>query len=96
MKKHISTIILIFVFIIGLSLLLYPTISDYWNSLHQSKAIATYIEQVADLDEEKYQKMLDNAYNYNASLLKRRTPYNITPEQKADYYITLDCGTYNH
>ncbi|MBQ4560751.1 MAG: class C sortase [Clostridia bacterium] len=92
MKKHISTIILIFVFIIGLSLLLYPTISDYWNSLHQSKAIATYIEQVADLDEEKYQKMLDNAYNYNASLLKRRTPYNITPEQKADYYITLDPG----
>ncbi len=92
MKKHISTIILIFVFIIGLSLLLYPTISDYWNSLHQSKAIATYVEQVADLDEEKYRKMLDEAYEYNISLTKRDVPYALTPQQKADYFIMLDPG----
>ncbi|MBQ4602190.1 MAG: class C sortase [Clostridia bacterium] len=92
MKKHLYTIILILVFIVGLSLLLYPTISDYWNSLHQSKAIATYIEQVADLDKERYQKILDNAYTYNASLLDRKTPYTLTPEQKAEYYALLDPG----
>ena len=40
MKKHLSTIILILVFLVGLSLLLYPTVSDYWNSFHQSRAIA--------------------------------------------------------
>ncbi len=92
MKKHLSTIILILVFIVGLSLLLYPTISDYWNSLHQSKAIATYIEQVADLDEDRYHKMLDDAYTYNASLLDRSTPYTLTPKQKAEYYALLDPG----
>ncbi len=92
MKKHLSTIVLILVFFVGLSLLLYPTISDYWNSLHQSKAIATYIEKVADLDEEKYQKMLDDAYTYNAGLINRSTSYSLTPKQKADYFILLDPG----
>ena len=33
----------------GLSLLLYPTVSDYWNSFHQSRAIATYVEQIAQI-----------------------------------------------
>lgn len=47
MKNRISTILLLVVFLTGLSLLLYPTVSDYWNSLHQSRAIATYAEQVA-------------------------------------------------
>ncbi len=92
MKKHLYTIVLILVFIIGLSLLLYPTISDYWNSLHQSKAIATYIEQIADLDNDKYQKMLQDAYDHNASLLNRTVQYVLDPKQKADYYVLLDPG----
>ena len=49
MKKHLSTIILILIFLIGLSLVLYPTVADYWNSLHQSRAIATYAEEVAHI-----------------------------------------------
>ena len=54
MKKHLSTIILILVFLTGLSLMLYPTISDWWNSFHQSKAIAQYVENVANLDDTEY------------------------------------------
>ena len=42
MKKHISTMIMVIVFLTGLSLLLYPTVSNYWNSLHQTKAVANY------------------------------------------------------
>ena len=45
-KKNWSNIILIVVFFVGLSVLLYPTVSDYWNSLHQSRAIATYSDVV--------------------------------------------------
>ena len=41
MRKHLSTIVLVFLLLIGLSLLLYPTVSDYWNSFHQTRAIAT-------------------------------------------------------
>ena len=54
MKKNLSTIILILVFVTGLSLLLYPTVSDYWNSFHQSRAIATYANEVAALDNDVY------------------------------------------
>ena len=50
MKKKTSdliTVILILVLLVGLSLLLYPTASDYWNSFHQSRAIAGYAEESA-------------------------------------------------
>lgn len=50
-KGALSTIILILTFLVGLSLLLYPTVSDYWNSLHQSRAITEYAEEVANLDQ---------------------------------------------
>ena len=58
MKKHLSTIILIFVFLIGLSLLLYPSLSNYWNSFHASRAIATYAEQAANLEEDTCSELL--------------------------------------
>ena len=51
-KKNLSTILLLLVFLIGLSLLLYPTVSDYWNSFRQSRAIANYEENVAKLVED--------------------------------------------
>ena len=54
MRKHLSTIVLVFLLLIGLSLLLYPTVSDYWNSFHQTRAIATYAENVAALDNASY------------------------------------------
>ena len=57
MKKNLSNIILILVFLIGLSLLLYPSVSDYWNSFRQTRAIASYTEAVADINQEEYEAM---------------------------------------
>ena len=56
MKRNGTTILLTLVFLIGLSLLLYPTASDYWNSLHQSRAIASYAEAVAEVDDVCYEQ----------------------------------------
>lgn len=50
-KKNMTTILLLLILLVGLSLLLYPTVSDYWNSLHQSRAIATYAQAVAEVDD---------------------------------------------
>ena len=61
MKKHLSTIILILIFLIGLSLVLYPTVADYWNSLHQSRAIASYTQAVSTIDNTKYEEMWEAA-----------------------------------
>ena len=92
MKRQGTTIILLLVFVIGLSLLLYPTFSDWWNSMHQSRAVASYVEQVANIDEEQYAHLWEAAWNYNESLLDRPNTYTLNEEQKADYNRILDIG----
>lgn len=92
MKKHLSTILLLLVFIVGLSLLLYPSFADWWNSFHQTQAIATYSEQVADIDDEKYEEIWNAAWDYNQSLLKRANNYLLSDAQKAEYDSLLDVG----
>ena len=91
-KKNISTIILVLIFFVGLSLLLYPIISDYWNSFHQSRAIATYAEAVAELDDEDYEKMWQEAEAYNQKLSYQPNRWNLTEEEEEEYNRILDVG----
>lgn len=93
-RSRLTTILLFLIFFAGLSLLLYPTVSDYWNSLHQSQAIATYSEKVADMDAEKYAEMLGAAEEYNRELAKRSNGYALTEDQLTVYEGLLDpAGT---
>lgn len=85
MKKHISTILLFLIFIIGLSLLLYPSFSDWWNSMHMSRVITDYVSLIEELDEDEYAGILEAAQAYNESLLTRTNGYTTTPEQQAQY-----------
>lgn len=64
MKNKLTTILLILALFAGLSLLLYPTVSDYWNSLHASQAVADYAENVRNLEAEKYEQVLQDAKSY--------------------------------
>ena len=89
-KRNISTIILILVFLAGLSLLLYPTISDYWNSFHQTRAIVMYEENVADLQEELYQKYMDEARLYNQRLVSKSNRLNPTEKDLEEYNDLLN------
>ena len=86
-KKKISssTVILILIFLAGLSLLLYPTVSDYWNSFHQSQAIATYAEQVAQLDEKDYSQYWEEANEYNRQLTQRKEIFLLNEQRQAQY-----------
>ena len=92
MKKHLSTIFLFLIFFLGLSLLLYPTFSDWWNSMHQSRAISTYSEAVATMDNEKYDEIWSAAWEYNRSLIDRPNDYLLSEEQKVQYEALLDIG----
>lgn len=92
MKKHLSTILLFVILIIGLSLLLYPSFADWWNSSRQSMAIASYSEQVATLDEDKYQQLWDAAWEYNRSLVDRPNVFTLSEEQMLDYQELLNVG----
>ena len=92
MKKHLSSILLIVIFLIGLSLLLYPTVSDYWNSLHQSRAIATYAESVAHIDADRYDALWADARSYNAALLQKPNRLMPSAEEQALYSSLLDVS----
>mgnify|MGYP000568225311 FL=1 len=91
MKKriNIATVLLIASFIIGLSLVLYPSVSNYVNSLHRTKEIAAYAQEVQGLDEEECKRLLDEAREYNASLWEKGTAFSLTEEEKTQYLKML-------
>lgn len=91
-KDHLTTILLVIILVAGLSLLLYPTVSDYWNSFHQSRAISSYAENVANLDKERYDEIWKAARAYNDSLKDRATNFALSPEQKETYESLLDIS----
>ena len=73
-KGSVSTIILILVLLAGLSLLLYPSFSNYWNDLHQTKAIANYDSVMSDLTAEDYTHLFEDAMAYNQALRNVKFP----------------------
>lgn len=96
LKKHLMTIMLVIVFVIGLGLLLYPSVSDYWNSIHQSKAIMTYAKQVANMEKEECEKILDAAKNYNQNIAEIGIQWKLTDEGQKEYSQQLNIeGTGN-
>ena len=92
-KSNVTTYLLILVLLAGLSLLLYPSFSDYWNSFHQSRAIAGYTEEVSSMDNDVYEDFRSQAQQYNEKLFLRQKTENaflIPEEQLAEYEQLLD------
>ena len=92
MKKHLVTILLFLVLLVGLSLVLYPSFSDWWNSKHMSRVITDYVNLIDDLDEDEYAGLIEAAHAYNRSLLSRTNGYTTTPEQKEQYNKLLNIA----
>lgn len=80
-----SSIALALVFLIGLGLLLYPTVSNLWNSYHQSQAIVAYSEETSAMDEARVNEMLDAAREYNAGLASDADRFTPTPADTTEY-----------
>ena len=89
MKKHFTTILLVIIFFVGLSVLLYPTVADYVNSKHQSKAIAQYIETMSHYDPDKYADELAEAQAYNETLIGNKTRFVPSDEELEAYHHYL-------
>ncbi len=89
---RLSTIILVLVLLTGLGIMLYPTISDYWNSFHQTRAIAQYDEVVAQLDDTDYESLFAAAEAYNEHLRQLSLPYAQYDQLEDEYYSVLDVA----
>ena len=93
MRKHLSTIILVGIFFIGLSVLLYPTISNYWNSRLQLKVVTDYDDKVNSLSDEESYNLLKTAQDYNEQLRQLRDSFS-EYEKIGDYNNVLNVNGY--
>ena len=91
MRKNLSTIILILIFLVGLSVMLYPSVSDAVNRKHQSRAVASYAEEVEQLSDADYQAYFDAADAYNRQLNTTPNAF-YKPDLVSGYAQTLDIS----
>ena len=92
MQSRKSTIILLVTFFIGLSVLLYPSISSYWNSKTQSEAIVNYEAMLAAYTPEDYTSIFDAAHQYNADLAALPYALRDYPQLSGRYHDILDVS----
>lgn len=91
-KKNFTTILLVVAFTVGLSLLLYPTIANWWNSIYAARAVATYDEALAKLSQEELDLALADATLYNMDLLKESNRYFPSDEMHERYESLLNVN----
>ena len=92
MRKHIPTVLIILVFLTGVSLLLYPSISNYINERHQSRAITEYTKNVAKMDTKELEKMWKQAVSYNKKLASHGTDWQLSDREIQRYNETLNVN----
>ena len=90
MRRRLGNILLTLAFVVGIALIAYPSFSDWWNSFHQTRAIAGYTATVANMDREDFDRMWAEAEAFNEYLSKKTNRFNLTQEELATYNSILD------
>ncbi|MCD8084671.1 MAG: class C sortase [Clostridiales bacterium] len=91
MRKYLSTILLFVIFIVGVSLLVYPSLSDWWNSRVQTRAVADYDSIVSEMTMKDFSDLFEKADAYNNALREVGSEQALrNPEQVEEYWDTLD------
>ena len=91
MKKSKVGLILVLMLFIGVCGLLYPSVSQYWNTKTQSRAVSNYQDILASIKPEDYSAYFDAAHQYNEALSALRSPL-IEYDQLTTYEETLDVA----
>lgn len=91
MKKHLSTIILLLILVVGLGLLAYPSFSNWWNNNMATRMIASYTKSVTEIDDSEFEALLTAAREYNEELKNRGSYFlDLDEEEKEVYNSVLD------
>ena len=88
-RKHLITILIITGLVVGAGLLLYPSVANYWNTFHQTRAIMTYTDAVSSMNEADYDEILSRAWEYNTHLGQTGIQWTMSEAQKQDYESQL-------
>ena len=71
--------------LVGVFLLLYPSVANYWNSFHQTRVISEYSEAVSTMDKDEQKRIIESAREYNKRLAETGILWNMTEAQRAEY-----------
>ncbi len=89
-KGTLVNVILGVIMLVGIGIIAYPSFSDWWNNFHQSRAIASYVEQVAQMDQETFDRMWAEAEAYNEKLKGNSNRMSLTEAELKEYNAVLD------
>ena len=83
---------LVGILILGICFLGYPTFADWWNSFHQTRAVASYMSAVANLDQEEYDRIIEAAEAYNREITESGIVWTMTDEEMETYFQLLSIS----
>ena len=93
MKRRVTTILIVLILLVGICLLIYPSFSNWWNSLHQSRAVSSYISTVSNMTNDEYIQMWKDARAYNEELTREEElRFKLTDEETERYNSLLDVS----
>lgn len=90
-KKNIASFFLTAALMSGMGLILYPSLSDYWNSFHQSRIIMDYASELVSISTDEYADLIESARLYNEELAKTGIKWDLTDEERGRYLAELNA-----
>ena len=93
LKKNGLTLILLLTLLIGAGLIAYPSFANWWNSFHQSRAVASYAETAANMNTEEYERIISKSQAYNRKLSRSGILWTLDEDEEKEYKEQLDIGT---
>lgn len=90
-RRNLVTVLIVMVLIAGIGILFYPSFSNWYNNLHQSRAIQQYQQAVSEMDPAEYRKMLKDARQYNRRLARTGMLFRMTKKEEAEYNSLLNA-----
>lgn len=90
-RKNLVTIILVGLMFIGVGLIIYPSVSDYWNSFTQSRIIMSYADSISEMDSDEYERIMSSARQYNEELKMKESRWTMTEEERSRYMSELNA-----
>ena len=90
-NRRIADVIRILVLLVALSVLLYPTVSNYLYEKNSSRAVANYDEKLKGITEQEYARMLQEAREYNAALIGNSEIYDPFSGESGEFHVHAVC-----
>jgi len=90
-SSKLSTIILIIILLVGLSVMLYPIVSNWWNTREQRRVIENYKAIIYEMDSDETERLIKEAHEYNDQLAGLYAPF-INYEQVSGYEDILNVS----